>query len=516
MRELKADPSVERVEIDQWMVPLGERAPAFVPNDPDYAKRQWNFFNAKSGVHAPEAWTRAQGEGVVVAVVDTGVAQGNPDLQANLLPGYDMITDRLASRRDTDGRVPGGWDQGDWVEANYCTQVGLDPHPAENSGWHGTHVAGTIAQQTNNGLGLAGLAYKAKVLPVRVLGSCGGLISDIADGIVWAAGGEVPGMPVNPNPAEIINLSLGSRVPSECPALYQEALDAAVVKGAIIVAAAGNSNDNADIHTMGSCNNLILVAATNSDAYKAGFSNFGSRVALSAPGGGQPGKGTESNTPDDYIWQMINGGKTRPEAGNWLAEGYAGTSMAAPHVAAAAAMIQSVAETPLTWTQMRDLLQRTATLIVPIPGGPTPPDGKVSGMGAGILNIDAALVALSDPPCDPAKDDCGGPVLVPVPLTNKVEVNGLRGFKDGEALYSYKAEAGKVLSFMSYGGTGDVSMYVSLDKVPTRSAADGRSTRSGTNIETVRFTTPKAGTYFVKLIGTGNNGYSGATLVARQ
>ncbi|WP_296249336.1 S8 family serine peptidase [uncultured Stenotrophomonas sp.] len=541
LRELKANPAVERAEMDSWMVPMvSGRAAALVPNDPDYAKYQWNLLSTGSGVHAPEAWTRSQGEGVVVAVIDTGIAQGNPDLQANVLPGYDMISDRLVSRRDSDGRAAGGWDPGNWVEQDYCVPLGMRPHPAEDSGWHGTHVAGTIAQQTNNGQGLAGLAYKAKVVPVRVLGSCGGLGSDIADGIVWAVGGQVPGLPLNENPAEVINMSLGSAVPAACPAFYQEAVDYAVSKGAIIVAAAGNDSADADAYTMGSCQNVILVAATRDTGEPAGFSNRGSRVTLSAPGGNDYGRGSQSTNKNGYIWQMINGGKSRPEGNNWLAEGIAGTSMAAPHVAAAAAMVQSVASNPLTLAQMSNLLKRTATPItfsgIGKPGDPGPPGGPGipgppgtgggSGMGAGILNIDAALVELANPtcdlalascekPCNPDTEKCD-PVLLPIALVNKVELHAQSGRDVAQVLYSFEAQAGKVLSFMTYGGSGDPSMYVSYGKEPTIASADAKSIRSGSTIETVRFTAPKAGTYYIKLLAPANFSFNGVTLVARQ
>ena len=247
------------------------------------------------------------------------------------------------------------------------------------------------------------------------------------------------------------------------------------------------------------------------------------------------GKGTVSSFKHGYIWQMINGGKTRPEAGNWLAEGYSGTSMAAPHVAAAAAMVQSVAAAPLTLVQMRNLLARTAMPItitgtVPPPGSvlpPGPPEGiNAVGMGAGILNIDAALVELANPgcsldltscekPCDPVNEDCG-PVLTPIALTNKVELKGQGGEGGSEALYSFDAEAGKVLSFMTYGGWGDLSMYVSHGKAPTVAVSDARSIRSGTPIETVRFTAPKAGKYFIRLVAPASLSYAGVTVVARQ
>lgn len=496
IRELKANPAVESVEVDRLYHHMATENPNFTPNDPQ-TSAQWNFYNALSGVNATAAWDISQGEGVVVAVIDTGITQGNPDLQTAVIPGYDMISDKRVSRRATDDRVVGGWDIGDWVEQDYCTGwASADPHPADTSSWHGSHVSGTIAQDTNNGVNLAGLAFKSKVMPVRVLGSCGGFGSDISDGIIWAAGGTVPGLPANQTPAEVINMSLGSGGPATCPTIYQDAINQAIGLGAVIVVAAGNSNGNAGSYTMSSCNNVISVGATGFNGGKAYYSNYGPRVDLSAPGGN-----AEQNN-NGWIWQVTNKGQQGPTS-EWGPTGMVGTSMASPHVAAAVAMVQSVVDTPLTWTQMRDLLVSTVKPFpVAIPGA-TP-------IGAGILDIKAALDKATTPPCDPDVDDCGP---VATPLVNKVAVTGLAGNTGKEVLYSFEAEAGKVLTFMTYGGTGDVSLYVSHGKEPTAASSDARSTRAG-NSETVRFTTPKAGTYFVKLVGVAP--YSGVSLVARQ
>lgn len=496
VREMKANPAVESVEIDRLYHHMATDTPSFAPNDPQ-TFAQWNFYNALSGVNATEAWDISQGEGVVVAVIDTGIAQGNPDLQNNVIPGYDMITDKRVSRRDSDDRVAGGWDVGDWVEENYCTGwASADPHDADVSSWHGSHVAGTVAQETNNGLNVAGLAFKAKVMPVRVLGSCGGFGSDIADGIIWASGGTVPGLPANPNPAEVINMSLGSGGPASCPSIYQNAIDDALSRGSIIVVAAGNSNANAGSYTMSSCNNVISVGATGFNGGKTYYSNYGARVDLSAPGGN-----AEQNN-NGWIWQVVNSGTQGPTS-EWKTLGLVGTSMASPHVAAAAAMVQSVVETPLNWTQMRDLLKSTVKPFpVSIPAA-TP-------IGVGILDIKAALVKATTPPCDPEVDECDP---VATPLSNKVAVTGLSGSADSELLYSFEAEAGKVLTFMTYGGTGNVSLYVSHESTPTASSSDAHSTRAG-NSETVRFTTPKAGMYYVKLVGVVP--YTGVSLVVRQ
>lgn len=495
--ELKANPAVEQVEIDQMYRRLSNETPRFVPNDPDSQKYQWNFFNPVSGVNAAEAWEMSQGEGVVVAVLDTGIGENTRDLVANVIPGYDMITDRRVSRRDSDERAPGGWDLGDGYDANYC--IGLStgkPHPADNSSWHGTHVAGTIAQETNNGVGLAGLAHKAKVMPIRVLGSCGGRTSDIADGIIWAVGGEVPGMPLNANPAEVLNMSIGSSEPETCPASYQAALDFASSKGAIVVVAAGNDNAVASTYTMSACKNLISVGATGVSGARAGYSNYGAAVDLSAPGGGG------GAADDGYIWQVTDRG-TRGPIGAFELRGMAGTSMASPHVAAAVAMVQSVVKTPLNWMQMRDLLKATAS---PFPLA-APPGRSI---GTGILNIAAALTKATEEPCDPTVETCGP---VATPLINKVAVTGLAGNADNETLYRFDAKVGQVLTVMTYGGWGDVALYASFDAVPTATKSDARSTRVG-NSETIRFTAPKAGTYYVLLKGTAS--YGDVTLVARQ
>lgn len=502
LRELRADPAVVTAEIDHLYRHMADAAPAAAPNDPNYAQYQWNFNNVTGGVRAEQAWETSTGEGVVVAVLDTGVVQDHLDLAANILPGYDMISDQRLSRRDSDDRVPGGWDVGDWVEENYCTALGAQPHPADVSSWHGSHVSGTIAQETNNGRGLAGIAHGAKVVPVRVLGSCGGFGSDIADGIIWAAGGSVAGIPDNENPAEVINMSLGSGGPAQCSASYQAAIDQANALGSIIVVAAGNSNANAANYTMSSCNNVISVGATGITGAKAGYSNYGARVDLSAPGGG----GGVDGNPNGYIWQVVNGGEQGPTA-EWFLGGMTGTSMASPHVAAAAALVQSALSgldrDPLDWEEMRDLLTSTARPFpVTIPTS-TP-------MGAGILDLERLLDKATEEPCDPAVEEC---VPDSIPLANGTPLRQLTGTAGSETLYSIEVPAGVTgpLSITTSGGSGDVSLHVSLDEAP-EDTGTWNSTRPG-NSETIRINAPAAGIYYIKL--AGNRAYTNVTLQAR-
>ena len=493
IRELKANPAVESVEQDH-LVQLQNvgQAQVMVPNDPDYAKYQWNLFSEIAGVRAPQAWNLSQGDGAVVAVVDSGIAKGAPDL-VEVLTGYDMITDAKLSRRGTNARAPGGWDLGNWVPPGEDCYTGTPSALGSPSNWHGTHVAGTIGQLSNNGSWLAGLAYKAKILPVRAAGMCGGWHSDIADSIIWAAGGSVPGLPLNKNPADVINVSMGWGEAGTCPDYMQSAFDTAAALGSIVVVAAGNESTAAANIPYANCRNVIAVGAVNSRGEISNFSNHGRAVSLLAPGGQQ-----YSSDIDGAIWQVVNASLNAPLAGRWKLGGMQGTSMAAPHVSAAVAMIQSAVLTPYTPAQMLKLLQETSRPLAVQPTAEKLPS-------AGMLDIEAALLkAIGD--CD----ECGS---VPVALINKVALSNIAGDQGQSRFYQFEAEAGKVLTFMTYGGSGDVSLHVRQPGVLFGHGDDTRSVRVG-NIETVRYVTPVAGTYLINLVG--EQAYAGVTLVARQ
>ncbi|HEY5614290.1 MAG TPA: S8 family peptidase, partial [Lysobacter sp.] len=325
MRQIAADPNVEYVEVDRLNKPL------LTPNDTNFSQ-QFGFGTGAGGTYATQAWDITSGAGTVVAVLDTGITS-HTDLNANVLPGYDFIIDTAVSN-DGNGRDSDASDPGDWTTGQCGT--------ASNSSWHGTHVAGTIAAVTNNAKGVAGMAYNAKIVPVRVLGTCGGYDSDIADAMIWASGGTVSGVPANANPAEVINLSLGGS--GACGATSQAAINSAVSRGTTLVIAAGNDNANVSGSSPANCLNVVAVGATTSTGARSSFSNYGVGVDVAAPG--------------STIMSTMNAGTTSPGAESYV--NYSGTSMATPHVAGIVALMQAVATTPKTPAEIESLLKSTA------------------------------------------------------------------------------------------------------------------------------------------------------------
>ncbi|MFD0739590.1 S8 family peptidase [Lysobacter koreensis] len=482
--EIAADPAVAYVQVDQMLQHTGiDAQPLLVPNDPSYAAAQWHLKATPGGANVEPAWDVSTGEGVVVAVLDTGIVP-HPDMDASMLTGYDFITDPFVSRRPTAERVPGAYDYGDWTAAAECSATST----ARTSSFHGTHVAGTVAEQTNNGVGMAGVAFNAKVLPVRVLGKCGGYTSDIADAITWASGGVVAGVPTLASPAEIINMSLGGG--GACNPVTQDAINGAVSRGTLVVVAAGNSNSEVANFSPASCNNVISVAAAGVTGARASYSNYGALIDLAAPGGG----GGVDGNPNGYVWQARNSSATSPDLGTPVYSGFTGTSMASPHVAGVAALVQSAVPTPLTPAQMEVLLKENVRSF------PATPDRVI---GTGLLDASLALTAALTPPGQtPA-----------IPLASKVAVTGVSGAAGGSKLYSIDVPAGSsLLNLMTYGGSGNVSLYVSRDVRPTTTAYGFRSMRPGNN-ETVRISAPVAGTYY--LLVQGETNFSGLSVQAR-
>lgn len=292
------------------------------------------------------AWaSRGNGIGmtaVPVAVLDTGILFDHPDLpSSHLLPGFDFVTSTTASG-DGDGRDADPTDAGD-----FCGTTA--------SHWHGTKIAGLLAAQTNNNVGVAAIHWDGRVLPVRIAGRCGALLSDLIDGIRWAAGLTVDGVPTNQNPVRVINVSFGSS--EACNDAYQSAIDEVrTEKGAVVVAAAGNEQTSPT--RPASCNNVIGVGALNRDGFKSTYSNFGSKLVVSTVGGDPTGQGAwGSRLGDSGLLTITNDGTTTAGASDYT--GVFGTSYSAPLVAGTVSLMLGL-NPNLTPDQIVQGLQRSS------------------------------------------------------------------------------------------------------------------------------------------------------------
>ena len=536
MRQIAADPAVEYVEVDKL------NQVVLTPNDTRFSE-QFGFGTGAGGTYATQAWDVTSGAGTVVAVLDTGITS-HSDLNANILPGYDFIID-TAVAADGNGRDSDPSDPGDAYGGN-------------PSSWHGTHVAGTVAAVTNNAKGVAGMAYGAKVVPVRVLGKGGGYDSDIADAIIWASGGTVSGVPANANPAEVINLSLGGT--GACGSTTQAAINGAVGRGTTLVIAAGNSNANVSGFSPANCANVVAVGSVTSTGARSSFSNYGAGVDIAAPG--------------SSILSTLNSGSSGPGSESYAS--YSGTSMAAPHVAGVVALMQSVASSPLTPAQVEATLKSTARAFPSTPSQPigsgivqaraavdavggggggtnTPPAANFTSSASGLTvqftdtstDSDGTIASRSwnfgdgttSTAASPSKtyaaagtytvsltvtDDDGATntrtASVTVSsgggggsvLSSGVPVTGISGAAGSQQFWTINVPAGATnLVIGTAGGTGDADLYVRFGSAPTTTTYNCRPYQSGNN-ETCTFAAPSAGTYHVMV--RGYSAFSGLSL----
>ncbi len=361
--------------------------PAFMPNDPEYPTGadpvndpgQWHLFEPIAGIGMPAAWDLSTGStGVAVAVIDTGIIP-HSDLTTRILPGYDFYSDLVNDNDGEPGRDNNPTDPGDAVNAGDCGPG--DPAEDEDSSWHGLSVAGVIVASSDNNIDIAGIDFSAWLLPIRVLGRCGGNLSDVADAIRWAAGLPVAGAPNNPTPADVINLSLSGDGP--CSLAEQSAINAAVAAGSVIVTAAGNDDGTnvADI-SPANCDNVIVAGAIARDGAIASYTNVGLAVDVTAPGGDSPEPFEASN-----ILTLWNDGVIVPAA-DALAF-VQGTSFTTAQVSGVASLMLSL-NGALTPSGLEDVIKATTR---PFPD----PSCDQSLCGTGLLNAAAALVAAQDP-----------------------------------------------------------------------------------------------------------------------
>ena len=362
------------------------------PTDPSYPS-QWDLFTSTTstnGLNLTAARAMTTGtSNVVVAVVDTGITS-HIDLAGQVLPGYDMVSD-LTAANDGDLRDSNPSDPGDWVTAAENANGLLAGCGESTSTWHGTHVSGTIAAKSDNGIGIAGIAPGTKILPVRVLGKCGGFESDVADGIRWSAGLAVAGVPANPNPAAVISLSLGGA--GACPAAYQSAIADAIAVGSLVVVAAGNANSDAATSTPANCAGVVSVAASGPTGSRSWYSNFGTSITIAAQGGDDrmsaSGALAAAGDKSGEILSTMNAGTTTPSTDTYAF--YEGTSMATPHVSAVAALVKSL-QPSITPVSLAQLLRQTASAF------PLTSTCTTALCGAGILNAAAAVSAATVTP----------------------------------------------------------------------------------------------------------------------
>jgi serine protease len=373
--QIAADPRVE------YAIPDARRYRLLAPNDPQYSGNQ-SHYQARSGsnvwgINAPTAWDATTGNSSVrIAVLDSGIVS-HADLNANVLAGYDMVSD-VNIGNDGDGRDTDAADPGDWITSGESASGFFQGCPVENSSWHGSHVAGTIAAVTNNAVGAAGINWSARIVPVRVLGKCGGFTSDIVDGIRWAAGLSVPAAPANANPVRVINMSLGG--PGTCSTVEQDAIDAVVAAGVVVVVAAGNSNADLTQYSPASCNNVLAVSSITSNGARSNFSNFGASAFIAAPG--------------SSVRSTLNTGTTTPvasPAGDTY-DDYNGTSMASPHVAGVVGLMLAI-NPALTVAEIRTKLAAAAEPFV-IPASGLRCYGNTCG--AGMLDAARAVALAAD------------------------------------------------------------------------------------------------------------------------
>jgi serine protease len=436
-RRLEEEADVEYADPDLW------KWPTLAPNDTCFAANtspacfnaavpgsymhEWHLMPSASevgGANLPPAWDINTGSSsIFVGVVDTGSLPNHPDLAGRFGIGYDFIYDfavandsqpvqsapclqggdptlfdplspPCVSSRDADPSDPGDWiDSADQNGNPFSWFAGC---PGGSSSWHGSHTSGTIGALSNNAAGIAGINWVSKVVPLRVLGKCGGYTSDIVDAITWGSGGTVSGVPANTNAARVLNLSLGGSGP--CASSEQAAINGALGRGTVVVISAGNTNTDAINNAPGNCNGNITVAATQRQGIKASYSAYGTSVEIAAPGGGR--NYPTSPSVLNLVVSTLNNGATTPDPSGYIYAGYNGTSMAAPHVAGIASLMLSVNPT-LTPAQVLSVMQTTARPF-PVVAGATCPSASSCNCttalcGAGLINAGAALATVLPP-----------------------------------------------------------------------------------------------------------------------
>lgn len=375
LERLTADARIRFVQPDQLRSVQFEPNDPFYDDDPQPLNNQWYLYEPV-GINAPAAWDLQRGSSAtIIALLDTGIVS-HVDLDgARILPGYDFFSDLSVDNDGTPGRDNDPTDPGDWVVADECSPGSL----AADSTWHGLSIAGVMLASADNGAGVAGIDHRARLLPIRVFGKCGAFMSDILDAMAWAAGLAVAGVPTNPNPADVINLSFGGA--GACGPVEQAAIDSVVAAGVVVVASAGNGDGVASIGSgdvalvsPASCAGVITVAAVSRAGVLASYSKVGGEIDITAAAGDGAGEG---------LWTTINLGATTVGGDGYGA--FAGTSYSAAQASAVVALMLAV-QPQATVEQIRQALRDSARPFL---------DSSCTNSlcGAGMLDAAAAIPA---------------------------------------------------------------------------------------------------------------------------
>ncbi|MEO8836994.1 MAG: S8 family serine peptidase, partial [Caldimonas sp.] len=435
---------------------------------------------------------------IIVADIDTGIRFDHPDLRGgNVIAGYDMVspddsaqgTD-FSTANDGDGRDADASDPGDGITQ---TEKNNNPYFANcapsNSSWHGTQTAGLIGAATNNGVGVASVGRNVRVMPVRVLGKCGGFDSDIQAGMLWAAGIHVPGVPDNATPARVLNLSLGGE--QACNDAYRNAIAEVNAAGAVVVVAAGNSGKA--VGSPASCTGAIGVTALRHVGDKVGFSDLGPEIVIAAPGGNCVN--TDTGTPCLYpIVTTSNSGTFAPVVGPPGAtytdsfNTSLGTSFSAPLVSGTVALMLS-AQPSLTPAQIKAKLQSTAR--------PFPTTGGTDGTSACVAPGAAAQLE-----CYCTTSTCGAGML-----DAHAAVMAVSGVQAAIALTTTTPTAGQAVALASSSVLSAGRTIASYAWTILNGGTTGATITSAANADTVTVTPAAAGTFLIQLTTTDNSGY---------
>jgi len=511
------------------------------PNDPFYASRQVDATSggpavgqwylkppgpdglatntAPAAINAEQAWDLLSGgvgsPSLVVAVLDSGLRFDHPDLLANVVPGYDMIAaddsngngaggSDFSTANDGNGRDADPSDPGDFITAaEKANNPNFTSCDVSSSSWHGTQTLGLIGATTNNAVGIASVGNGVKVMPVRVLGKCGGYDSDILVGMLWAAGvysaSELAtlGLPANPHPARVLSMSLGST--GSCSQPYRDAMTRLTAANVVVVASAGNTAGHA-VGTPANCPGIIAVAGLRHVGDKVGFSDLGPEIAISAPGGNC----VLINDGEPCLYPIMttsNSGAQTPvlgAAGAIYTDSFdtasLGTSFSAPLVAGAASLILSV-KPSMTPAQVRSALQATAR--------PFPTTGGSAGIPQCVAptGVDQGECYCSTSLCGAGMLDVRAAVVLATGVQAQISV----------ATASPTAGQPVTINSSSVIGAGQSATYL---WAIVSAGTTGATISGANNADTVTVMPTAAGTFTVSLTTTDNNNYVSTAITA--